>query len=251
MKVFISHASEDKDHVARPLAEYLTERRIDVWYDEYSLKPGDSLRESIDKGISTCDYGAVILSHAFFSKRWPKSELDAIFGMDLESDRRFIFPIWHQITAKEVMKYSPMVASRVALDSSVGINEIVEQFLSIAISDEQQLEQKNEQCFRRLNRYYNPPDEIPKKGYLLEPGTYNELCSQMRPRELLMAYGNPRGQYKTAGHVTSEERMMEFEYSWWIAPAYYAVEYSKVMDGFDEKLNHEEIVHLESGKVCV
>jgi hypothetical protein len=41
-KVFISHASEDKDGFVRSLAQVLNSVGIDVWYDEYSLKAGDS-----------------------------------------------------------------------------------------------------------------------------------------------------------------------------------------------------------------
>jgi hypothetical protein len=46
--VFISHASEDKADVARPLADLLVDRALDVWYDEFTLTVGDSLRRSID-----------------------------------------------------------------------------------------------------------------------------------------------------------------------------------------------------------
>ena len=42
--LFICHASEDKEVVARPLAEYLREKGYRVWYDEFSLKIGDSLK---------------------------------------------------------------------------------------------------------------------------------------------------------------------------------------------------------------
>jgi hypothetical protein len=53
--VFISHASEDKDNFMRPLADELRRRQIEVWFDEFSLKPGDSLRTSIDLGLSDLD----------------------------------------------------------------------------------------------------------------------------------------------------------------------------------------------------
>ena len=50
--VFISHASEDKDDVVRPLAAELAAAGLSVWYDEYELRVGDSLRRKIDKGIA-------------------------------------------------------------------------------------------------------------------------------------------------------------------------------------------------------
>ena len=46
--LFISHASEDKDDFVRPLAETLQGLGLKVWYDEFSMKVGDSLRRKID-----------------------------------------------------------------------------------------------------------------------------------------------------------------------------------------------------------
>ena len=42
--VFISHASEDKDNVARPLAQALRAEGYRVWFDEFTLTVGDGLR---------------------------------------------------------------------------------------------------------------------------------------------------------------------------------------------------------------
>ena len=49
--LFLSHATENKDF-ARPLAEELTARGVKVWYDEMVITVGDSLRESIDRGLA-------------------------------------------------------------------------------------------------------------------------------------------------------------------------------------------------------
>ena len=49
--VFICHASEDKETFVRPLAEALHLENIAVWYDEFTLKLGDSIRRSLDKGL--------------------------------------------------------------------------------------------------------------------------------------------------------------------------------------------------------
>ena len=50
---FISHASEDKSEFVRPLAEELTKRDYNIWYDEFSLQLGDSPVDGISKGIKT------------------------------------------------------------------------------------------------------------------------------------------------------------------------------------------------------
>ncbi len=65
--VFISHASEDKDAIVRALAHALDENYdLRVWYDEFELRIGDSLRRKVDAGISRSRFGVVVLSHAFF-----------------------------------------------------------------------------------------------------------------------------------------------------------------------------------------
>jgi len=63
--VFISHASEDKDEVVRPLAQALRAEGLDVWYDEFELKIGDSLRRKIDAGIAQSRFGIIVLSQPF------------------------------------------------------------------------------------------------------------------------------------------------------------------------------------------
>jgi TIR domain len=67
--VFISHASEDKDEIVRPLVVKLGSLGLKVWYDEFTLHIGDSLTESVDKGISDSHYGILILSKNFFAKK--------------------------------------------------------------------------------------------------------------------------------------------------------------------------------------
>ncbi len=66
--VFICHASEDKDAIARPLAEALVERGHAVWFDEFELEIGDGLRREIDRGLAISRFGVVILSPSFFEK---------------------------------------------------------------------------------------------------------------------------------------------------------------------------------------
>lgn len=74
--VFISHASEDKDGVVRPLALALKSKGINVWYDEFELKIGGSLRRKIDQGLSKSKFGIVVISRSFIKKGWTNYELD-------------------------------------------------------------------------------------------------------------------------------------------------------------------------------
>jgi hypothetical protein len=127
--VFICHASEDKQEFVEPLANALREAGLNVWYDRFELKLGDSLRRKIDQGLSNSRYGVVVLSKAFFNKEWPQDELDALVGKENEERRKVILPIWHNIDAKEVTQFSPILASKLAVRSDVGMDNIVTQII--------------------------------------------------------------------------------------------------------------------------
>ena len=124
-KLFISHASEDKAAFVRPLAGALIAAGFDVWYDEYELTIGDRLRAKIDHGLSTCDYGVVVLSASFFSKKWPQLELDGLFSLEVNS-RKVILPLWHGVTKEDVDKFSPILGGRLGGRTDRGINYVVE-----------------------------------------------------------------------------------------------------------------------------
>lgn len=111
--VFISHASEDKDDIVRPLANALTAQGLKVWYDEFTLRIGDSLRQKIDRGLATSKVGLVVLSPSFISKGWTNYELDGIVTRTV-SGEQILLPIWHNITKQQVIDYSPSLADKVA-----------------------------------------------------------------------------------------------------------------------------------------
>ena len=127
--VFIAHASEDKDNFVRPLAIDLRGRGLGVWYDEFTLKLGDSLRKSIDYGLANSRYGIVVLSHNFFKKNWPEKELNGLFAREVKG-KKIIIPLWHGIGKDEVCKYSPMLADRIAIRTSEGIDYIINKILA-------------------------------------------------------------------------------------------------------------------------
>ena len=111
--VFISHASEDKDALVRPLAESLRTKGLRVWFDDFELRIGSSLRQTIDLGIARSRFGVVVFSQAFFSKGWPAYELDGIVTRSVSGEQD-ILPIWHGVTKQEVIDFSPSLADKVA-----------------------------------------------------------------------------------------------------------------------------------------
>lgn len=108
-----SHASEDKDEIVRSLAHALSTQDLEVWYDEFTLRIGDSLRQNIDKGLANSRVGLVAWSPAFLSKGWTNYELDGIVTRSI-SGEQILLPIWHNITKQQVVDFSPSLADKVA-----------------------------------------------------------------------------------------------------------------------------------------
>ena len=129
--VFICHASEDKKSCVEPLANTLRETGLNVWYDRFALKLGDSLREKIDQGLANSRYGVVVLSQVFFSKEWPTSELDALVTRQNNEGKKVVLPIWHGVGVEEVKKFSPILASKVSARSADGIEAVVNQICEV------------------------------------------------------------------------------------------------------------------------
>lgn len=116
--VFISHASEDKDEVVRPLANALKSAGLKVWYDEFELKIGQSLRRKIDEGLARSRFGIVVLSKSFFNKGWTNYELDGLVTKAVTGDQ-ILLPIWHKISKQEVIDYSPSLADKLARNTTI------------------------------------------------------------------------------------------------------------------------------------
>jgi len=124
---FISHASEDKGF-ARTLVSRLVERGVAVWFDEETLKLGDSLRRSIDIGIKESRFGLVVLSPNFFKKSWTQWELDGLVELSLGGESK-ILPVWLDIGANELRKVSPSLAGIVAVNANDGIKKVVDKII--------------------------------------------------------------------------------------------------------------------------
>lgn len=101
---FISHDSKDKELIAKPLANGLNSRLCYVWYDEYSLKIGDSLRESIEKGIKEAKKCILILTPNFLNNPgWTKKEFNSIFTREMIFNEKIVLPIWFNVKRRKCM----------------------------------------------------------------------------------------------------------------------------------------------------
>lgn len=77
-KVFVSHASEDKERFVTSFATKLRENGVDAWLDKWEMLPGDSLVDKIfEEGLKESDAIIVVLSKFSVDKPWVKEELNA------------------------------------------------------------------------------------------------------------------------------------------------------------------------------
>ena len=129
--VFVCHATEDKAAVVRPFATALRDAGLSVWYDEFELRIGDSLRRKIDRGLAASRFGVVVLSRAFFGRGWPEYELDGLVTQEV-SGEQVLLPVWHNVTKHEVMEYSPSLADRVARSTATHtVEEIAAEIVDV------------------------------------------------------------------------------------------------------------------------
>lgn len=163
--VFISHATEDKESFGRQLAERLRKNGLRVWFDEFTLTVGDSLRRSIDRGLAKSRYGIVIVSPAFLRKHWPQQELDGLVAREVRGDK-VILPVWHDIDADEIRKQSPILADRLAASSKSGLENVVSELLRAMTRDEKALDEETSKTTLLTTKVPSSP-ALREKGHKL------------------------------------------------------------------------------------
>lgn len=204
--LFISHASEDKEAVARPLTVELQRRGYKVWLDESELRIGDSLRRSIDQGLAGCRFGVVILSRNFFAKQWPQRELDGLTSREIRGDK-VILPVWHNITWEDVVAYSPVLADRLAIDSGAGISALADAIAKATTGSVASHQPVAPHSFRRLSsnatsvlRYtleqaltevgHTPEVDDVMQSLGLAADDYAEAVEELQSLDLVSIHGN-------------------------------------------------------------
>lgn len=109
--VYLAHATEDKD-LAKPLADGLVERGIPVWYDNWEIGYGDSLRRKMEQGLGDCTHFVVLLTETSIGKPWVNEEIDAGLMSAVEGTAKFI-GLRHQLPLASV---SPFLRTRLTPD---------------------------------------------------------------------------------------------------------------------------------------
>src|SRR6266567_4599763 len=89
--VFVCYSHRDKKLV-EIIAETLKQRGVNVWYDEWEMRPGSVLHRSILKGIENADYFLVIISENSINSSWVEYELSSAMIEEIEKQHVKVIP---------------------------------------------------------------------------------------------------------------------------------------------------------------
>lgn len=88
--VFLSHSSKDKA-IVRNIAERLKKDGVKVWFDEWEIKPGDSIPAKVEEGLENSRVLVLCMSANAFGSDWAQLESYAFrFRDPLNKERRFL-----------------------------------------------------------------------------------------------------------------------------------------------------------------
>jgi hypothetical protein len=114
--VFLCHAWDDRQGIAKELHDLLVSRGVSVWFSEKDVALGVPLMRAIDKGLANSRIGLVLVTPALLL-RLPKEgiadkELSALLARDQ------LVPIVHNTTYEALRDVSPLLASRSGLSTA-------------------------------------------------------------------------------------------------------------------------------------
>jgi len=94
-RVFLSHAGIDKPFVEK-LAQDLLKVGVEVWYDKWEIKVGDSILWKIEEGIEESDYLVIVISKEAWESDWVRKEIEGAFQKQVEMKAKFILPVYYR-----------------------------------------------------------------------------------------------------------------------------------------------------------
>lgn len=88
--VFLSHASEDKEHTVRPIHRELEKLGVSAFLDEVNMEWGDSLTEKINHALGQSKFVLAVLSESSVGKKWPEKEINAALARELAGKQKIL-----------------------------------------------------------------------------------------------------------------------------------------------------------------
>lgn len=115
--IFLCHAWDDRQGVAKELYDLLVARDVSVWFSENDIGLGEPFLRAIDKGLAKSRIGIVLVTPALL-KRLPAPGAVADKELSVLLARDQLVPIVHNTTYEALRDVSPLLASRNGLDTT-------------------------------------------------------------------------------------------------------------------------------------
>lgn len=114
--IFLCHAWDDRQGVAKELYELLIASSVSVWFSENDIGLGEPFLRAIDKGLAKSRVGIVLVTPALLNRLPAAGVADRELSVLLARDQ--LIPIVHNTTYEALRNVSPMLASRNGLDTA-------------------------------------------------------------------------------------------------------------------------------------
>ncbi len=114
--IFLCHASDDRQGVAKELYDLLVARNVSVWFSENDIGLGEPFLRAIDKGLAKSRIGIVLVTPSLLKRLPAAGVADKELSVLLARDQ--LVPIVHNTTYEALREISPMLASRNGLETA-------------------------------------------------------------------------------------------------------------------------------------
>jgi len=185
--IFLSHLAQDNVEIVRELINALKGNGLSVLDSGLDLEVNQNLAQQINKNLTQSDLGVLIISPAFFEKKWSLMELATLFA----NTPRKILPILYQVDTEKALTQLPNLDHQLSLSSTEHLPQIVEQVVKLlhqgnndalpppegtSSKSIQKLigQNKFQKVFDELSKIVQEPDEHYKTLIILS-GEFHEL----------------------------------------------------------------------------
>jgi hypothetical protein len=114
--IFLCHAWDDRQGVAKELHDLLESRGVSVWFSEKDVALGTPLLREIDKGLAKSRVGIVLVTPALLRRLQGESIADKELSVLLAREQ--LVPIVHGTTYEALREVSPLLGSRTGLSTA-------------------------------------------------------------------------------------------------------------------------------------
>jgi hypothetical protein len=114
--VFLCHAWDDRQGVAKELHDLLVSKGVSVWFSEKDVGLGVPLMRAIDKGLANSRIGLVLVTPALLIRLPQEGIADKELSALLARDQ--LVPIIHNTTFEALREVSPLLGSRSGLSTA-------------------------------------------------------------------------------------------------------------------------------------